>query len=132
MQQKLMKEKSKIQQSELKTQSGQYVQQKLSQIWEPLDLIGKALMGELWRTVYLSIQDAIALGVLLQLPSLIGQWIIGKDFSGFDVCWQEGALSVSHYACCIIVISGFLLWVVLFGRIWGRFIADWRELRSKP
>lgn len=86
-------------------------------------------MGDLWRTVYLSVQDAIALSTLLQLPGLVGRIIIGKDFASFDVCLQENALGVSRYACFIIVISDFLLWIGLAGRILGRFWADLRELR---
>lgn len=85
-------------------------------------------MGELWRTIYLSVQDAIALGVLLQLPSLVGKIIIGKDFSSFDVCLQENALGVSRYACFIIVTSDFCLWIILAGRIIGRFWVDLRHL----
>ncbi|MGA9379928.1 MAG: hypothetical protein WBV73_14285 [Phormidium sp.] len=60
-------------------------------IWEPLDLVGKALMGDLWRRVYLSVQDAIALSIVLQVPGLIGQVIIGKSFCNFLVCLQESA-----------------------------------------
>lgn len=93
-----------------------------------IDVIGKRIMGDLWRTFYLSIQDAIALGLLLQVPGLIGKWIIGRSFSGFDVCLQENGWSVNRYACFIIVMSDFLLWIVLAGRILGRFIVDCRNL----
>lgn len=86
-------------------------------------------MGDLWRTVYLSVQDAIALSTLLQLPGLVGRIIIGKDFASFDVCLQENALGVSRYACFIIVTSDFLLWIGLAGRILGRFWADLRAIR---
>ncbi len=73
------------------TASGRRTEKILISVWEPLDLLGSTLIGELWRTVYLSIQDAIALSVLLRIPGLIGHWIIGKDFSRFDVCLQENA-----------------------------------------
>ncbi len=86
-------------------------------------------MGDLWRTVYLSVQDAIALSVLLQLPSLVGRIIIGKDFSSFDVCLQESALGISRYACFIIITSDFCLWIILAGRIIGRFWVDLRQLK---
>lgn len=92
--------------------------------------MGKALMGDLWTTTYLSVQDAIALSILLQVPGLIGQWIIGKSFSDFSVCLQESALGPTRYACFIIVASDFLLWIVLAGRIIGRFWVDLRELRK--
>lgn len=91
----------------LKTATGRFTQQVLMHIWEPLDVLGRSLMGDLWRTVYLSVQDAIALSTLLQLPGLVGRIIIGKDFASFDVCLQENALGVSRYACFIIVTSDF-------------------------
>jgi hypothetical protein len=108
--------------------SGRRTEKILIGVWEPLDLLGNALMGELWRTVYLSIQDAIALSILLRIPGLVGQWIIGKDFSTFDVCLQENAFGASRYACFIIVASDFLLWIVLAGRIISRFWADLSDL----
>jgi hypothetical protein len=95
--------------SEFKTKTGKRTERLLLNFWEPLDALGRGLMGDLWRSVYLSVQDAIALSILLQLPSLIGRVIIGKDFSGFDVCLQENPLGVSRYACFIIITSDFCL-----------------------
>lgn len=60
---------------------GQQTEKILEYIWEPLDLIGQKLLGSLWRTFYCSVQDAIALSLPLQIPSLIGGIIIGKAFS---------------------------------------------------
>lgn len=114
--------------SQLQTNWGQNTETALKHLWEPLDILGKALMGELWRTLYLSVQDAIALALLLQIPGLIGVWIIGKNFSSFDVCLQESAWGASRYACFIIVASDFLLWIVLAGRIIGRFWEDFSSL----
>ncbi len=102
----------------------------LKNIWEPLDLLGQSLMGDYWRTVYLSVQDAIALYILLKIPDLIGQLIFGKSFSSFDVCLKENALGASFYACFIIVVSDFLLWIIIAGRIIGRFLADLSDLRK--
>jgi hypothetical protein len=110
------------------TKAGKRTQAFLTSFWESLDQLGHALMGDLWRTVYLSIQDAIALGVLLQVPSWLGRIIIGKDFASFDLCLQESPLGVTRYACYIIVTSDFLLWILLAFRILGRFISDGREL----
>lgn len=94
----------------------------LLQLWNPLDEIGKALVGSLWRDVYVTIQDAIALGVLLRIPSAIGRLVIGADYSGFDVCLEAGNVwSINRYACFVIVTSGFALWIVLGGRILIRF-----------
>lgn len=113
----------------LQTLAGRRTQRFLISIWEPLDVLGQALMGDLWRTFYLSIQDAIALSSLLQLPSLVSHIIIGKDFSSFESCWQENVLGVSRYACFIIITSDFCLWIVLAGRIIGRFLLDIHTLR---
>jgi hypothetical protein len=109
------------------TKVGKRTQIVLRGFWESLDQIGQGLMGDLWRTVYLSIQDAIALGVLLQVPSWLGKIIIGKDFSSFDLCQLESPLGVTRYACYIIITSDFLLWILLASRILGRFIAEGRE-----
>ena len=126
-----MTQQQNPQTSQAKTPLGQRTEKVLENIFEPLDLLGQRLMGELWRTFYLSVQDAIALGLLLQIPGLIGRWIIGKEFSSFDVCLQENALGASRYACFIIVASDFLLWIVLAGRIVGRFWEDFSSLWKK-
>jgi hypothetical protein len=101
-------------------------------ILELVDQVFYALMGKLGRTVYGSIQDAIAIGIILKLPGLIGEIIIGKDFSGFNICLQESPWGVSRYACFIIVTSDFLLWMVLAGRILARFRADLKDLKNNP
>ena len=88
-------------------------------------------MGELWPTVYESVQDAIALSLLLQIPSFIGAFILGKDYGAFDSCLKESIWGVNRYACFVIVISDFLLWIVLGGRVIGRFVADIQTLRIK-
>ena len=108
-----------------------HAQQILMKIWEPLDVLGQGLMGDMWRTFYLSIQDAIALSLILKMPSLVSHIIIGKDFSSLESCWQENALGISRYACFIIITSDFCLWIVLAGRIIGRFRSDIWELRRK-
>lgn len=114
-----------------KSTAASKVEKALDACLAPIDVVGRRLMGDLWQTFYLSIQDAIALGLLLQVPGLIGHLIIGKPFSSFDVCLQEGELSVDRYACFIIVASDFLLWIVLAGRILGRFFLDCRNLVSR-
>ena len=115
--------------SALKTATGKFTERFLMNLWEPLDLLGQGLMGDLWRTVYLSVQDAIALSTLLQLPSFLGRIIMGKDFSSLDVCLHENALGISRYACFIIIISDFCLWMILAGRIIGCFWVDLRGLK---
>lgn len=103
----------------------------LAAVFDPVDVIGKAVMGDLWKTVYESVQDAIALSLLLQIPSLIGKWILGKEFSGFDVCMGESPFGINRYACFIIVISDFCLWIVLAGRMISRFLSDLNQLLAK-
>jgi hypothetical protein len=122
-----LKDESLSESPKLLTKAGKRTQAFLISFWESLDQLGSALMGELWRTVYLSIQDAIALGVLLQVPSWVGRIIIGKDFASFDLCQLENPLGVTRYACYIIITSDFLLWILLASRIVGRFIAEGRE-----
>lgn len=114
---------------EPETKLGKVTKSLLSNILEPLDLAGRAVMGELWRDFYLTVQDAIALSLLLRIPGLIGHWIIGKDFSSFEACAKENFLSVTPYACFIIVISDFFLWIFLGGRIVGRFWAGLSEFK---
>jgi hypothetical protein len=114
------------------TKLGTFTQKVVMNVLEFVDQVLFALMGKLGRTVYGSIQDAIALGILLKLPSLIGEIIIGKDFSSFDICLKESAFGASRYACFIIVASDFLLWIVLTGRIIARFWADLKDLKNNP
>jgi len=103
----------------------------LAAVFDPVDVIGKAVMGDLWKTFYESLQDVIALSLLLHIPSLIGAWILGKEFSGFDVCMRESPFGVNRYACFIIVTSDFCLWILLAGRIISRFLSDLNQLLAK-
>ncbi len=68
------------------TRSGTFTKKFVMNVLELVDQVFYALMGKLGRTVYGSIQDAIAIGILLKLPGLIGEKIIGKDFSSWDIC----------------------------------------------
>jgi hypothetical protein len=114
------------------TRSGTFTKKVVMNVLELVDQVFYGLMGKLGRTVYGSIQDAIAIGIILKLPGLIGEIIIGKDFSGFNICLQESAWGISFYACFIIVASDFLLWIVLAGRIIARFRADLKDLKNNP
>lgn len=99
-----------------------------------MDLIGQRIFGSLWRTFYESVQDAIALSFLLQIPGSIGKLIIGKEFSDYLVCLRESPWGSVRYACFIIVTSDFLLWIILVGRILARFWVDFKNLwqKTKP
>jgi hypothetical protein len=117
--------------SKIQLTSREKAEKFLAAVFDPVDVIGKAVMGDLWKTFCETVQDAIALSLLLQIPSLIGKWILGKEFSGFDVCMQESPLGVNRYACVIIVISDFCLWMVLAARVISRFLSDLNQLLAK-
>ena len=88
-----------------------------------IDPIGKALTGNLWRIVYETCQESVALCILFLIPKLIGKLIFKVDYSGFDQCYQDwNALNVNRYACYVIVSSNFLLWIMIFGRLVGKTI----------
>ena len=98
------------------------VEQVLEKAGESIDPIGKALMGQLWRDVYETFQDAIALSLLFVIPGVIVKFFTGVDYSDFDQCLAISASSINRYACFVIVASGFLLWIIVTGRIIGRTI----------
>lgn len=117
-----MESENKEQQAE-KLEKKPTMEERLENWWKPLDAIGNALMGSLWRDVYETFQDAIALCLLFSIPGWIGKIILKADYSGFDQCYNGwNAWNVNRYACYVIVGSGFLLWITIAGRIIGRTI----------
>ena len=88
-----------------------------------IDPYGEALMGELWRVVFETIQDTIALSILIVIPGVILKLFANADYSDFAQCLAISALNVSRIICFVIVGSGFLLWTVLGGRFIGRTIS---------
>ena len=115
-----------------KTSWGAKTQEFLEHIFEPLDILGEMLFGSLWRTFYEAVQDGIALGLIFQIPSIIGKITIGMDFAGYYVCTSTKILGTSRLACYIIVTSTYLMWVVIAGRILGRFWEALINSLSKP
>jgi hypothetical protein len=104
----------------------------ISEFFDTLDSIGNRIFGAWWMFIYESVQDAIALSILVRLPNLLSNWLIGKDFSSFDVCMQTGNwLGTERYACFIVVIADFTGWILLAGRIAQRFICSLAMLNSK-
>jgi hypothetical protein len=104
----------------------------LTNIFDVIDVIGRKLLGDLWETLYLSIQDALALGLLIQVPDRVGHWITGKNFSSLDACTQEGSWwNVNRYVCFIMVASNFILWAILAARILIRSIQDFKKLNQR-
>ena len=95
----------------------------LENFWQPLDTIGQAWMGNWWRGIYETVQDAILLCLFLAIPGWMGKLILKADYSSFDQCnnsWH--AWNMNRYACYAIVGSGFVFWVMFTGRIIGRTI----------
>jgi hypothetical protein len=97
-----------------------------------IHVIGNKLLGPLWMTLFESAQDAIALGLLVKIPPLLGQWVLGKEFAGLDACWTGNTLwTVDRYACMAVVLSDYTLWAVLIPRILYRFYRDLRNLTKQ-
>ena len=116
-----------------KTKSGEFTKKLLLNFWDPLDLVGKALMGELWRDVYLTIQDAISLGILFVVFGWIFQRITGENFTGFDQCMNSWNIwEVNRYFCFVVVGLAFCSCISLGGRFLIRFSKDLiAQLQSK-
>ena len=93
---------------------------------EYIDPIGKAVMGELWRDVYETLQDAISLSFLFLIPGWIGKLILKEDYSSFDQCykaWNGGnGWNTNLCGCDVIVGAGFVFWFLITARIMGRAI----------
>ncbi|GEM_PF-976789 len=113
------------------TKLGARTEKLLMNIWEPIDVLGQRFLGDYWQTLYLTVRDAIALALILKVPGLFGHLVLGKSFSDFTMCLNEKPWGASRYACFIIVLSEFLLWIVIAGRIIGRFLADLSELINR-
>lgn len=95
-------------------------------------VVGKRIFGPLWMTLFESAQDAITLGLLVQIPSILSKWTVGKEFSGLDACWTgNNEWSVARYACYTVVLSDYTLWGVLIPRILFRFVRDFIDLFKK-
>jgi hypothetical protein len=115
-----------------KTPFGRITEQFLLRVSDPLGVIGQHVLGAYWQTLCSSIQDAVALALILKVPSAIGGMLLSKDFNGFNVCLDQNPFGVERYACFIIVASDFCLWIVIAGRTIARFWTDWRGLRNSP
>ena len=103
----------------------------LENIFHIIDSVGKRIFGSLWETVYLSVQDAISMAILMKIPSSLGTWITGKSFTGFDTCIKETSLSTNRYICFVMVMSDFALWAILAGRIIARFFQDLKKITQQ-
>jgi hypothetical protein len=102
----------------------------LTNVFDVIDVVGKKILGGWWETVYLSIQDALAMGLLIQVPDKLGHLITGKTFNSLDACAQEGSWgNVNRYVCFVMVSSNFILWFILAARIIIRNILDFKKLR---
>lgn len=114
------------------TKLGKLTRKAVMNVLEVVDQVLYGLMGQLGRTVYGSIQDAIAIGILVKIPGLIFQTISDKKFDDFTSCSQESPWGSSFYFCFIIVGSDFLLLIVIVGRTLIRFWRDLKDLKNNP
>lgn len=121
----------------------QHIRRILSTIWNPLDEIGQSIIGDLWRPIYLTIQDTIAVLVLVFILGLLGsqlQGVTGQQFADFRSCHRFSFTNVNFYQCYVITGSNFTVWFIFAGRFILHFWEtveeiwlDWREKkRSKP
>ena len=95
---------------------------------ESINSVGSFLLGDLWKTFCLSVQDALAVGLVLLLPRLIGSILQYGEFERISDCHTLDIDSPRTLACYVIVSSGFLAWILIAGRFLGRFIKDFRAL----
>ncbi|WP_250126815.1 hypothetical protein [Chroococcidiopsis sp. CCMEE 29] len=63
------------------------VAKRLDNLLDIIHAVGTRLFGSLWMTLFESAQDAITLGLLVKIPSILSKWITGQEFSGLDDCW---------------------------------------------
>lgn len=119
---------------EAKTDLGMLTKNVVSSIFEVVDQLLWIVMGKLGRTVYLTIQDAIALSLIQRIPGLIYKSILGKNFSGYDVCMLGNTFDTSCVACYVIVTFKYLFWILLASRFLGRVLINikdyWKEFKD--
>ena len=115
-----------------KTALGKKVLSIMSNVSEAIHLIGPKIMGEqFWKIFYLSIQDIIALALLSQVSEWIYPIILGYSINSLAECLVMDSLSPGKYACFIIVASDFCGWILIAGRLIGRFFADITDINSR-
>jgi hypothetical protein len=102
------------------------IENRIDTMLQPLDVLGKRLLGDLWRIIYLTIQDAIAISILLAIPN----WI-GNNPSDLRTCLAQSPWHIGRYSCLVIWLSDFCLWIVLTGRTIVRCWIDFRTTFKK-
>lgn len=113
------------------TKIGRITSTFMTSISEPIHLIGSKMMGlRLWKMFYLSVQDIIALSCLSKVSSWLYPLITGVGFHSFKQCIDIDSLSPDRYGCFIIVAWDMCGWIILAGRLIGRFWADLIDLRK--
>lgn len=111
--------------NKIKTKAGETLNKIIINIWEPVDILGESILGDLWRDIYLTIQDAIGLGLLFKLFSWIFKFITGEDFVGLKHCFNMATpWQINRYFCLVVVLLGFSSCITLAGRIVKRFFID--------
>ncbi|NEP53137.1 MAG: hypothetical protein F6K65_31790 [Moorea sp. SIO3C2] len=118
-------QRSNYLQARPKTKYGKIINELIINIWELLDELGKALIGDLWRDVYLTIQDAIGLGFLYVVFGWIFKWITQESFTGFDQCVETwNVWEVNRYFCLNVVLLAFISCITLFVRFLKRLLTN--------
>lgn len=94
-----------------------------------IHVVGERVLGPLWMTLFESVQDAVTLGLLFKIPSLLSKIVLNQEFSGLDECLTDSNVwSISRYACGAVVLSDYTLWAALIPRILFRFFRDMSKL----
>lgn len=112
-----------------KTKIARKVDWLLITIKEPIGVLGAHLLGSWWGQILSAVQDAIAIGCLLRIPSLVLSVVAGEDsFSSLTSCSTNFALSDPNIvACAAIVASDYCFWILFLGRTIARAIDQARS-----
>lgn len=118
-----------------KTRLAKKVDRLMTSVLEPIDVVGKHLLGEWWRQIVAATQDAIAISVLLLIPSWIFE-TLDHDFSTLGDCWDflysANIISWSTLAnfdpkaiaCTAVIAADCCFWLLFFGRTIARFLVE--------
>lgn len=110
--------------SRRRSTNGIRLEQPLEKTLTSLDRVGKFLMGGSWRIFYLTLQDAIAMGLIYTIPNKVSHVLVGQNFSGFDVCNQLSFITIDAYFCYANVLLQFILFTVFSATLACRIIAE--------
>lgn len=112
-----------------KTKFARRIDRFLFRVTDSIDVVGSRFLGEWWwRQILLAIQDAVAIGCLLWIPSFFFRlFSYGKDFSDLNSCWNIGASDPSFLACLGLVVGEYCFWILFLSRTVARFFEQVRS-----